>query len=107
MAGERGFGLSLATQLIAGAMLGLVNAVEPGAYTANNSATVLAIDPNRFGGQWEALRNEICVWLEDLIAESAGDFRIPGQRYSELMAMKETASIEIPVEFETVFNHSL
>jgi LDH2 family malate/lactate/ureidoglycolate dehydrogenase len=104
MAGERGFGLSLAVQLIAGAMLGLVNPVEPDAYTGNNSATVLTIDPDRFGGQWKTLRNDIRVWLEDLIAESTDNFRIPGQKYSELMATKETASIDIPAQLETLFN---
>lgn len=107
IAGRRGFGLSLTTQLIAGALLGIVNPAKPSAYTADNGATLLAIDPNRFGNYGKEVRSDVRIWLEDIIAESAGDFRIPGQRYSELKAMKESASVKIPRQLEPIFHQFL
>jgi LDH2 family malate/lactate/ureidoglycolate dehydrogenase len=80
LAGERGLGLTLAAQLLAGAMLGFEEVVPPARYTADNGILLIAIDPGRFGDA-DAFAARVARWLGEL---GDGAVHVPGQKYARL-----------------------
>jgi ureidoglycolate dehydrogenase (NAD+) len=96
IAGDRGFGLSLATQLLAGAMLGFETVEPVERYAANNGFMVVALDPGRFGDT-AGFRGRVQAWMDGLRAQGKCGFRIPGEAYQELeRRRRETTRLEVP-----------
>jgi LDH2 family malate/lactate/ureidoglycolate dehydrogenase len=83
MAGERGMGLTLAVQLLAGAMLGFDEVVALEQYKADNGILLIAIDPSNFSDA-DAFTARVERWLGDLVSGSDSLVHVPGQKYRRL-----------------------
>lgn len=83
LAGERGLGLTMAAQLLAGAMLGFEEVVTPDRYTADNGILLIAIDPGRFGDAG-AFATRVERWLGDLVPGPGAAVHVPGEKYRRL-----------------------
>ena len=83
LAGERGLGLTLAAQLLAGAMLGFEEVATPDRYTADNGILLIAIDPARFGDAG-AFASRVERWLGELASGHGAAVHVPGQKYGRL-----------------------
>jgi LDH2 family malate/lactate/ureidoglycolate dehydrogenase len=83
LAGERGLGLTLAAQLLAGAMLGFEEVSAPERYTADNGILLIAIDPSRFGDT-DAFVSRVERWLGELVSGQDAVVHVPGQKYGRL-----------------------
>jgi LDH2 family malate/lactate/ureidoglycolate dehydrogenase len=83
LAAERGLGLTLAAQLLAGAMLGFEEIATPERYTADNGILLIAIDPGAFGdaGAFEA---RVERWLGELAPGPDAVVHVPGEKYRRL-----------------------
>lgn len=83
LGGDKGFGLLLAMEMLAGSLLGYQIQNKNGKYHADNGILTIAIDPKKFGnaGMFEQ-RNERLLSL--LKKESKGKLHIPGDDYSAL-----------------------
>jgi ureidoglycolate dehydrogenase (NAD+) len=83
LAGARGLGLTLAAQLLAGAMLGFEQIAAPEQYTADNGILLIAIDPARFGDA-DAFTARVERWLRELAADAGDVVHVPGEKYRRL-----------------------
>jgi LDH2 family malate/lactate/ureidoglycolate dehydrogenase len=83
MAGERGLGLTLAVQLLAGAMLGFEEVAALEQYTADNGILLIAIDPSYFGDA-DVFTSRVERWLSELVSDSDPLVHVPGQKYRRL-----------------------
>jgi LDH2 family malate/lactate/ureidoglycolate dehydrogenase len=84
MGGERGLGLTLAVQLIAGAMLGFEEVAALEQYAADNGILLIAIDPSYFGDA-DVFTSRVERWLNELVSGSASSLvHVPGQKYRRL-----------------------
>jgi LDH2 family malate/lactate/ureidoglycolate dehydrogenase len=83
IAGERGLGLTLAVQLLAGAMLGFEEVAALEQYKADNGILLIAIDPSNFGDA-DVFKSRVEHWLSELVSGSDPLVHVPGQKYRRL-----------------------
>lgn len=91
--GNRGLGLMMAVELLAGSMLGYKVGSKKGTYTADNGILVISIDPSRFGNAITFSKNNE-NFIKTLRAMSEGKVHIPGEGYSSLSKNFKFVSID-------------
>ncbi len=93
LGGNKGLGLIMAVEILAGSMLGYKIGIDKDVYTADNGILAISVDPSRFGNTSEFFKRN-AKFIKALRIISKGKIHIPGEGYASLGKYQDTVSLD-------------